>query len=65
MWLVRLTLVLTICIRIQCPFAVSFRVPFSASSSTQLSIGMISLILLRAFPGEQGRAPEIKMLPKR
>ena len=39
--------------------------PFSASSSIQLSIGMISLILLRAFPGEDGRAPEIKMLAKR
>ena len=26
---------------------------------------MISLILLRAFPGEDGRAPEIKMLAKR
>ena len=35
-----------------------------ASSSIQLSIGMISLILLRAFPGEDGRAPEFKMLAK-
>ena len=52
-------------IRIQCPFALSLRVPFSASSSIQLSISMISLILLRAFPGEDGRAPEIKMLAKR
>ena len=43
----------------------SLRVPFSTSSSIQLSIGMISLILLRAFPGEDGRAPEIKMLAKR
>ena len=33
----------------------------------QLSIGMnmISFILLRAFPGDDGRAPEIKMLAKR
>ena len=43
----------------------SLRVPFSASSSIQLSIGMISFILLRAFPGDDGRAPEIKMLAKR
>ena len=39
--------------------------PFSASFSIQLSIGMISLILLRAICGEDGRAPEIKMLAKR
>ena len=43
----------------------SLRVPFSTSSFIQLSIGMISLILLRAFPGEDGRAPKIKMLAKR
>ena len=48
----RLPLVLTIGLRIQCLFAFSLRVPFSASSSIQLSIGIISLILLRAFPGE-------------
>ena len=48
-----------------CPFALSLRVPFSASSLFQLSIGMISLILLRALPGEDGRAPEIKMLARR
>ena len=65
MWLVRLPLELTIGVRIQCPLALSLRVPFSASSSIQLSIGMISFILLRAFPGDDGRAPEIEMLAKR
>ena len=29
-----------------------------------LVVGMISFILSRAFPGEDGRAPEIKMLAK-
>ena len=69
MWLVRLPLILTIGIRIKCTFALNLRVPFSASSSIQLSIGMISLILLRAFPGEDATVelptPEIKMLAKR
>ena len=37
----------------------------SAFSSIQFSIGMISLILLIALPGEDGRAPEIKMLARR
>ena len=60
-----LPLVLTIGIRIQCPFALGLREPFSASSLIPLSIGMISLILLRALPGEDGRSPEIKMLAKR
>ena len=36
--------------------------PFSASSSIQLSIGTISLILLSKLPGEDSRAPEIIML---
>ena len=35
-------------------FALSLKVPFSASSSIQLSIVMISWSLLRAFPGEDG-----------
>ena len=50
---------MTIGVRIQCPLTLSLRVPFSASYSIQLSIGMI------AFPGDDGRAPEIKMLAKR
>ena len=67
MWLVRLPLVLTIGNRHTDPMSIclSLRVPFSASSYIQLSIGMISLILLRAFPGDDGRAPETKMLAKR
>ena len=47
------------------PISECLTVPFSASSSIQLSIGMITLILLRAFPGEDGRAHEIKTLAKR
>ena len=68
MWLERLLLVLTIGnkgIWIKCPYALSLRELFSASSSIKFSIGMISLILLRALLGEDGRAPEIKMLARR
>ena len=36
--------------------------PFSAF---QLSIGIISLILLSALPGKEGTAPEISMLARR
>ena len=52
MWLVRLPLVLTIGIWIQCPFALSFKVPFSASSLIQFLISIISL------PGEDSMFPK-------
>ena len=55
-WLVWLPPVLTICIWIQCLFALILIVPFNASSLIQFSIDIISLILLSSLPGEHGRA---------
>ena len=57
MWLVRLPLELTIGVRIQCPLALS---AFQCLLFDPVVNRYDIVYLLRAFPGDDGRAPEIK-----